>query len=103
MRILIGLGLIAVLFVPSTGWCKIGGGDVKYRQAGADPVVYSHDDHVGKAALKCSECHYKLYTIEGHKSKVTMEEMRQGRSCGSCHNGKRAFDVKGTCTKCHKK
>jgi c(7)-type cytochrome triheme protein len=30
-----------------------------------------------------------------------MVQMQQGQSCGFCHNGQRAFDVKGGCTKCH--
>jgi c(7)-type cytochrome triheme protein len=32
-----------------------------------------------------------------------MKQMQKGKSCGSCHNGKVAFSVKGECIKCHKK
>ncbi len=32
-----------------------------------------------------------------------MKQMQQGKSCGACHNGKKAFSVKGDCVKCHKK
>ncbi|HUL00242.1 MAG TPA: c(7)-type cytochrome triheme domain-containing protein [Nitrospirota bacterium] len=36
--------------------------------------------------------------------KVTMQEMDKGQSCGACHNGQKAFDVKdkNNCKKCHK-
>ena len=104
MRTIVGLALVVSLFVPTVAWCKIGGGEVSYRPAGANPVVYSHDAHVTKAGLKCSECHYKLYTIAGHRKKFAMDEMAQGKSCGACHNGKRTFDVtsKDNCKKCHK-
>jgi c(7)-type cytochrome triheme protein len=32
-----------------------------------------------------------------------MKEMQKDKSCGSCHNGKTAFSVKGNCATCHKK
>lgn len=104
MRTFIGLAVVVLLSVPTIALCKTGGGDVVFRPAGANPVVYSHDKHYTKAALKCSECHYKLYTTMGHRKKVTMQEMSQGQSCGACHNGKRSFDVtaKENCVKCHK-
>jgi c(7)-type cytochrome triheme protein len=102
MKKLLGLGLAALLFVPSVGWSLVGGGNVVFRPAGSDNVIYSHDDHVIKAGLRCSECHYKLYTTVGHRKKATMDDMEKGQSCGVCHNGQRAFAVKGNCAKCHK-
>jgi c(7)-type cytochrome triheme protein len=36
------------------------------------------------------------------KSKhATMKQMEKGKSCGACHDGKRAFAL-DDCTKCHK-
>ncbi|MEJ2490849.1 MAG: cytochrome c3 family protein [Desulfuromonadales bacterium] len=35
--------------------------------------------------------------------KITMEEIYAGRLCGVCHNGKRAFDAKSNCARCHVK
>jgi c(7)-type cytochrome triheme protein len=31
-----------------------------------------------------------------------MKQMEKGKSCGACHDGKKAFSVKGECAKCHK-
>jgi c(7)-type cytochrome triheme protein len=103
MKKLIGLGLFVAVLVPSMAWSTVGGGDVTFRPPGADMVVFSHDLHVGKASLKCNDCHYKLFSIVGkNKKKATMADMEKGQSCGACHNGTRAFEVKKNCTKCHK-
>jgi c(7)-type cytochrome triheme protein len=102
MKKLIGLGLFVALLAPSLVWSKVGGGDVTYRPPGADMVVFSHDLHVGKASLKCNDCHFKLFPIEGKGKKATMADMERGQSCGACHNGTRAFEVKKNCTSCHK-
>ena len=45
----------------------------------------------------------RLYITKEKHKKVTMAQMQKGQSCGACHNGKRAFDVKGNCDNCHKK
>lgn len=103
MKKLLGLGLIIALFVPVIAWSKIGGENVTFHPSGADPVIYQHDAHVVKAGLKCSDCHYKLYSTMGSKKKTTMPEMEKGQSCGACHNGTKAFAVtKENCKKCHK-
>ena len=99
-RILMAVAVFCLLNA-SAVFAAVGGGDRTFRVSGAGTVVYSHDDHVSKAGLKCSECHYKIFnTAAGHKS-VTMEKMEKGQSCGACHNGTRTFDVKKNCQKCH--
>ena len=102
MKKAIGMGVITVLLATSVLWAKVGGGDIIFRMKGAADAVFSHDGHVTKG-LKCTDCHYVLYaTVEKH-SKATMAEMQKGRSCGACHNGQKAFDVKANCDRCHKK
>lgn len=91
----------AILLTASVGWAAVGGGKITFKVSGAAPVVYSHDYHVGVKMLKCSECHNALFTTRAHHFKVTMAEMQKGRSCGACHNGQRAFDVKENCNRCH--
>ncbi len=61
---------------------------------------FSHEFHT--AVYKCNDCHTKLYPY-GNGKRVTMKQMETGLSCGSCHDGKTAFSVKGDCLKCHKK
>ena len=96
-------GFFAVLFFASLVSAKIGGGDIPFEEKGAGKVMFSHDNHVGAVGLKCTDCHDSLYVTKDKHKKTTMAQMRQGKSCGSCHNGKKAFDVKGKCDSCHKK
>lgn len=92
----------AVLLAAGLSFATIGGGDVTLKNKGGD-VVFSHEVHVSGAGQKCTSCHAKLYTNYKQHKKVTMKEMQKGKSCGTCHNGKTAFSVKGDCAKCHKK
>jgi c(7)-type cytochrome triheme protein len=32
-----------------------------------------------------------------------MVNIMDGDSCGTCHNGEKAFSVRGNCKRCHKK
>jgi len=102
-KVFMGFGIIVILVLTSPAWSKIGGGDIIFKPKKAAQVIYSHDFHVGKLGLKCTNCHYRLYTtVEGHYT-ATMADMVKGKSCGACHNGKKAFDVNGNCDRCHKK
>lgn len=92
----------ALLMFNTTAFAVVGGGDVTLKNKGGD-VIFSHDAHVSGMNLKCTQCHDKLYTNAKQHKKVSMKEMQKGKSCGTCHNGKAAFSVKGDCAKCHKK
>jgi len=72
------------------------------------PVVFVHSSHVDQQRPNCLSCHTRLFSIlkpgtptdglaMGH------EQMRQGKNCGACHNGKAAFaSTDGTkCMTCH--
>jgi c(7)-type cytochrome triheme protein len=62
-------------------------------------VIFSHKFHLG--LFTCTDCHTKLFRADGTNPHVTMKQMESGVSCGGCHDGKTAFTVTGTCTKCH--
>jgi c(7)-type cytochrome triheme protein len=84
---------------------KVGGGDVTFRPKEALPVVFSHDLHVTGADMKCARCHYSIFQMMRGDSGVTMDDIKAGRFCGKCHNGKQAFDAnegRKNCTRCHK-
>ena len=102
MKRVVTFGIVLVFFASSVVWAKIGGGDISFRVPGAANVVFSHDDHVGKSGVKCKQCHHQIFTTVAGHVKATMADMQAGRSCGACHNGKNAFDVKNNCVKCHK-
>ncbi len=91
----------ACLILASAAWGKVGGGDITFSVKGAANVVYSHDRHVTKAGEKCSDCHYKIFRMAKLQQQATMADMQNGKSCGACHNGQKAFTVKANCAKCH--
>jgi c(7)-type cytochrome triheme protein len=74
--------------------------DQKYAVKDAGNVTFSHSAHTGH--FQCGSCHTKLYATARSKTRVTMQAMEKGKSCGACHNGKNAFASSGDCDKCHK-
>lgn len=68
---------------------------IKVKETG--PVGFTHQQHATRQA--CSECHPRLFTAGSNKP-VGMAAMEQGKSCGACHDGKKAFIVTD-CVKCH--
>lgn len=62
-------------------------------------AVFPHDVHV--AAYNCKDCHPGLFIPGAGNKRFTMIDMEKGEACGSCHDSKTAFSVKGDCEKCH--
>jgi len=91
-----------VLLGAGSALAAVGGGEITLKNTGGD-VVFSHETHVEGMAQACTECHAELYTSAKQHKTVTMKQMEKGKSCGACHDGKKAFSVKGDCAKCHKK
>jgi c(7)-type cytochrome triheme protein len=96
-------GLTVLFLAVSSAWAVIGGGEIVFKVEGIASVLYSHDHHVSKAKLKCAECHPALYKNRALHTVVGMAGMQKGKSCGACHNGKKAFDVadQKLCANCH--
>jgi c(7)-type cytochrome triheme protein len=80
----------------------------KMEFAGGDKgkVTFDAKAHADKG-LKCAECHTKpkLFEMKKGKDQITMKDMNEGKFCGSCHNGTKAFKSSdaANCAKCHKK
>lgn len=70
----------------------------------AGKVVFDGKVHADKG-LKCNDCHTKVFPMKKGGSKFTMKEMNEGKGCGTCHNGTKAFKTSdaANCAKCHKK
>jgi c(7)-type cytochrome triheme protein len=75
------------------------------------PVTFSHEEHKEKVG-GCTACHTKIFKMKkGADAPITMERMKNGQLCGTCHNG--TTEVKGkvvfaatdkaNCERCHKK
>jgi c(7)-type cytochrome triheme protein len=98
----LALAAVIVLLCGNVAFAVVGGGDVTMKNKGGE-TIFSHEAHVEVAGLQCQECHPKVYTNAKQHKSVTMKTMEQGKSCGSCHNGKEAFSVKENCENCHRK
>lgn len=73
--------------------------DVVFKTKNAGKVVFSHSVHMKGMANNCRACHDAIFSM---KTKVhfTMADMGKGKSCGACHNGKKAFKLQ-ECARCH--
>lgn len=94
-----------VVMVPMlTGVSK--GKTLVFKETKAMPPVTFDGGVHADAGLKCNDCHTKVFPMKQGatpKEDFTMSAMREGKACGTCHNGTKAFTVAGNCTKCHKK
>ena len=71
--------------------------EITFQIKETGPVQFSHARHLKK--MQCNACHTKLYAT-GPNKEVSMAEMEKGKSCGACHNGKKAFGI-AKCDACH--
>lgn len=98
MRMIIAA--VLVLWFGGVALAVVGGGDIIMKNEGGE-TVFSHDRHVNSAGLTCKDCHAAPYLNTKNHVVVTMQEMGQGKSCGACHNGTKAFGVNENCETCH--
>jgi c(7)-type cytochrome triheme protein len=60
-------------------------------------VLFTHSLH----GTNCGMCHPKIFKQKNNTNHVKMKAMEEGKSCGTCHNGQKAFSVTANCEKCH--
>jgi c(7)-type cytochrome triheme protein len=102
--------LLAFLMVATLGWpmCQAAEyGDIAFKRKGegTDDVpaaVFPHWIH--RMQYKCGACHEELFKMKAGETEITMDLIQAGNSCGTCHNGKTAFESNfDTCPRCHYK
>ena len=102
--------LVGFFTMSDTLWAKMKPPkDLTMSKTGdSPPVIFSHLNHTEAQNLKCKSCHTKIFQMKAGKTEkkkgaLTMAAMEDGKFCGACHNGKKAFGVKAedTCVKCH--
>ena len=72
--------------------------DILYNVKATGPTVFRHRLHLATMA-DCGICHPSVFAA-GPNKRFTMAEMEQGKSCGACHNGTKAFGL-ASCETCH--
>lgn len=66
---------------------------------GAFPAArFPHWMH--RIRYRCSACHPSLFEAKTGADTLTMADIRQGRACGACHDGRSAFSAM-ECSRCH--
>jgi c(7)-type cytochrome triheme protein len=80
------------------------GKTVEFTPQGADKVVFDGKIHADKG-LKCAACHPAVFKMKKGADAITMKDMNDGKFCGTCHDGAKAFNTKdaANCAKCHAK
>jgi len=69
---------------------------VSWKSKKIGKVAFDHQKHL--KGRTCFSCHDSLFPMQSQS--LTMAPMFAGKSCGTCHNGKKAFSV-GDCNRCH--
>lgn len=73
------------------------------------PVIFPHAKH--GEMFPCKDCHEgqpPLFAQRHSETGMKMADMKAGKGCGSCHDGKKLFDkdkkifAATNCMKCHK-
>ncbi len=66
---------------------------------------FSHTQHVDEFELECSSCHNSIFAMKAGAAEsnkdFSMASFKDGKYCGSCHNGDDAFDSSTQCESCH--
>lgn len=96
---------LLLLALPSVLYARWGKNIVKIKNDATGVIVFNHHDHFDALGEeKCPICHNGIFNRNVSKNPpFTMKDMDQGKACGACHNGDRAFDVKDNdnCSQCH--
>jgi len=90
-----------VLSFAGGAWAVGPGKKVEWDEKTQGKVTFDGKAHAD-AGLKCADCHTKPKTFNMKKGAHKMADMKAGKSCGTCHDGKKAF-ASTECAKCHKK
>ncbi len=102
------IAFISLSLAIGTALAVAPGKTIEYKGGTLGKVILDGKTHADKG-LKCNDCHPKIFAMKGPGKegsvKMTMKDMNEGKFCGTCHNGTKAFSTKEAphCAKCHKK
>ncbi len=102
--LVLALAVVVMFAMAVTAFAVPTGKTVEFDGKGAGKVVFDGKIHADKG-LKCADCHPALFKMKKGADTITMKDINDGKSCGACHNGTKAFSAKdaANCGKCHKK
>lgn len=96
------LSLCFCLALAATAFAVPSGKIIEFNQSPMGKVLFDGEKHKAAGAT-CKECHTDgmFPQMKQGTVKITMEEIYAGKLCGACHNGKKAFEAKANCQRCH--
>jgi len=100
----LAIAVVVVFAFSMTAFAVPSGKTVEFTPAGAGKVVFDGKVHADKG-LKCADCHPATFKMKKGADAITMKDINDGKFCGTCHNGTKAFSAKepANCAKCHQK
>lgn len=102
MRKIIAFAAIALFCSSGIALAVSAGKTLEFTGSSMGTVKFDGDVHK-KASASCKECHNDgmFPKMKQGTVKITMSEIYAGKLCGVCHNGKKAFEAKANCGRCH--
>ncbi|MFQ5945797.1 MAG: cytochrome c3 family protein [Anaerolineae bacterium] len=106
MRLAVSVAAAALLLIILVGPGVAVLGDIVFQRKGGGagetpPALFSHWLH--RIRFKCYVCHDAIFQMKAGGNPVTMDAIREGKFCGTCHDGQTAFPVRfETCSRCHR-
>jgi c(7)-type cytochrome triheme protein len=94
---------LLLLLTPALSSAVPEGINLTWPGGSAGTVTFDGTVHA-KRGLHCDACHIAgLFQTKKGADKMTMAAMKQGKFCGFCHNGKKAFAIgdNANCKRCH--
>lgn len=98
------MSLILALMVSGNALAVGPGKTLEFKGSSMGVVLFDGTAHKN-AGLTCSDCHNPeiFPKMKQGTVKITMNDLYAGKYCGRCHDGKKAFEIKDNCTRCHHK
>jgi c(7)-type cytochrome triheme protein len=78
-------------------------GDIVFKRQAEQPTPPATFPHwLHRIQFKCYVCHEAIFQMKAGANPITMDAISGGKYCGTCHNGRVAFQVTfDTCPRCH--
>lgn len=102
--LVVAIVVVAAFVLAASAFAVPSGKTLEFDGKGAGKVIFSGKVHADKG-LKCADCHPAIFKMKKGADAMTMKDINEGKFCGTCHNGTKAFSSKdpANCAKCHQK
>jgi c(7)-type cytochrome triheme protein len=102
--LVVAIVVVAAFVLTASAFAVPSGKTLEFEGKGAGKVIFSGKVHADKG-LKCADCHPAIFKMKKGADAITMKDINEGKFCGTCHNGTKAFSSKdaANCAKCHQK